>query len=39
MKENEMDRTCNSHGRDEKCLPISVGKPERNRRRGRRRLS
>jgi hypothetical protein len=28
MNEDEMDSTCNTHGRDEKCTEILVGKPE-----------
>jgi hypothetical protein len=30
-----MGRTCSTHGRDEKCIKVLVGKPERKRRLGR----
>jgi hypothetical protein len=31
VKEDEMGEACSTHGRDEKCIHKSVGKPERNR--------
>jgi hypothetical protein len=38
MKEEEMGGTCNTHGRDEKCVQILVEKPKDKRPLGRPRL-
>jgi hypothetical protein len=27
VKEDEIDRACNTHGREEECIPVLVGKP------------